>query len=68
MTTAIKNNSLLGNLFGTFFISIEKKLARRSAYNRTLRELNALSERELWDLGLARADIDSVAREASRAI
>lgn len=42
-------------------------LARVRAYFRyreTLNELSRLSDRELEDIGLARADIDSVARTA----
>ena len=34
------------------------------AYRRTVNELNALSSRELADLGIARADIPFVARRA----
>lgn len=33
-------------------------------YNRTVSELNALSNRELADLGILRADIQRVARAA----
>jgi len=35
-------------------------------YNRTVTELQALTNRELADLGIARADITRVAREAAR--
>jgi uncharacterized protein YjiS (DUF1127 family) len=35
-------------------------------YNRTVSELSALSNRELADLGIGRADIERVAREAVR--
>ena len=34
------------------------------AYRRTMSELNALSNRELADLGISRADIPFVARRA----
>ncbi|MBC6408619.1 MAG: DUF1127 domain-containing protein [Rhodobacteraceae bacterium] len=37
-----------------------------SRYRTTLRELNTLSERELNDLGIARADIEGIAREAAK--
>jgi uncharacterized protein YjiS (DUF1127 family) len=44
------------------------KFRRRRAINRaiaeTRRQLGALTDRELLDLGLLRADIDRVAREA----
>jgi uncharacterized protein YjiS (DUF1127 family) len=35
-------------------------------YSRTVNELSALSNRELADLGLARGDIQRIAREAVR--
>ena len=35
-------------------------------YNRTVTELQALTNRELADLGIARADIHRVARDAAR--
>ena len=35
-------------------------------YNRTVTELQALTNRELADLGIARADINRVARDAAR--
>lgn len=41
-------------------------LEKRRAYYRTLSELNGLSDRELADIGISRADIPSVARAAGR--
>lgn len=41
--------------------------ARRVLYRRTVRELGALGDRELADLGLNRGMIQSVARDASAA-
>jgi uncharacterized protein YjiS (DUF1127 family) len=38
----------------------------RDIYRQTYTELSVLSDRDLADLGIARADIDSVAREAAR--
>lgn len=40
--------------------------ARRAAYLQSYRELDALSPRELDDLGIRRADIDAIARESAR--
>ena len=40
-------------------------IARRAVYAQTVRELNALTDRELADLGIARASITTVAREAA---
>ena len=37
---------------------------RRALYSRTAAELGALSDRDLLDLGIARADIRRIAREA----
>ena len=39
----------------------------RKSYRRTYDELNALSERDLTDLGLARADIHDLAKRAAAA-
>jgi uncharacterized protein YjiS (DUF1127 family) len=38
---------------------------RRAVYNRTVRELRALSERDMSDLGIHPAMITEVAREAA---
>jgi uncharacterized protein YjiS (DUF1127 family) len=35
-------------------------------FNRTVSELNSLSERELADLGISRSDIRRIAREAAK--
>jgi uncharacterized protein YjiS (DUF1127 family) len=40
---------------------------KRREFNRTYHELNQLSERELDDLGISRANIASVARSAVNA-
>jgi uncharacterized protein YjiS (DUF1127 family) len=42
-------------------------IRRWQRYNRTVSELNNLSNRELADLGLTRSDIPRVAREAVKA-
>lgn len=42
--------------------SEQRKLARE--YRRTFNELDALRDRELADLGIARADISRIARES----
>ena len=38
----------------------------RRAYYETLRELNGLSDRDLADIGIARADIPAIARETAK--
>ncbi|MFN3642908.1 MAG: DUF1127 domain-containing protein [Gemmobacter sp.] len=48
--------------------SVSLMLRRRRMYLRTMRELNALSTRELADLGLSRSMITRLALEAARAV
>lgn len=48
------------------FETLKTRINAWKRYNRTVSELEALSTRELADLGLGRADIYRVAREASR--
>ena len=45
--------------------AVSSAIARRRVYARTLRELNALSTRELNDLGISASMIREVAREAA---
>ena len=45
--------------------SIRLTLARRRMFGQTLRELSALTDRELSDLGMHRADIRRIAAEAA---
>ena len=47
--------------FGVFHASLARRIARYRAYRKTLAELEALSEHELEDLGLARGTIREVA-------
>ncbi len=44
---------------------VRDALHRRSVYRQTLRELNALTDRDLTDLGLHKANIPAIAREAA---
>lgn len=46
-------------------VEVRAALARRAVYAQTLRELDALTNRELADLALSRTDIARVAREAA---
>lgn len=43
-------------------MKIRQRLANFANYQRTLRELNALDNRQLDDLGITRGDIQNVAR------
>ncbi|PWR03663.1 DUF1127 domain-containing protein [Meridianimarinicoccus roseus] len=42
--------------------------ARRAAFRRTYDELSVLNDRELNDLGISRADISTIARQAASEI
>lgn len=44
---------------------IRAAFAKRAMYNRTFEELNSLSDRELSDLGLVRAQISQIAYETA---
>jgi uncharacterized protein YjiS (DUF1127 family) len=48
------------------FGSLTDRIARYRRYNRTVKELSFLSDRELADLGIHRVDIRRIAREAAR--
>lgn len=47
------------------FAQFGAALARHRVYRRTLDELRQLSDRELADLGISRASIGDIAREAA---
>lgn len=48
-----------------FFAGVSAMVQRRRIYAQTLRELHALSDRELSDLGMHRLAITDIAREAA---
>jgi uncharacterized protein YjiS (DUF1127 family) len=48
------------------FEVLKSRISNWKRYNRTVSELNALSNRDLSDLGISRADINRVARAAVR--
>lgn len=48
------------------FEVLKSRITTWKRYNRTVTELQALTNRELADLGIARADIIRIAREAAR--
>lgn len=45
--------------------AVSRYAARQTAFRQTLNELETLTDRELADLGISRADIRRVAREAA---
>jgi uncharacterized protein YjiS (DUF1127 family) len=48
-------------MFVSFFM---ERLIDAFRSRQALRELSGLSDRELWDIGLVRTDIDSLAHDA----
>jgi len=51
--------------FAALMVGVKDLIARRRVFNQTLFELDQLSDRDLSDLGLSRANIADVAREAA---
>ncbi len=51
--------------FAALVTGVKDLIANRRVFNQTLFELNQLSDRDLSDLGLSRANIADVAREAA---
>ena len=51
--------------FAALAVGLKDEFARRRVFNQTFYELNHLSDRDLSDLGLSRANIADVAREAA---
>lgn len=45
--------------------AIRTRMARRAEYNRVYNELASMSQRDLDDIGIARANIEDIAREAA---
>jgi uncharacterized protein YjiS (DUF1127 family) len=63
MTTLIATADTIG-LTGVaaWLKELNAKRIERAAINRTIKQLSALSDRELWDIGISRGDIYNVAR------
>lgn len=55
----------LGDRIAAALTSIKVAARRRAVYRQTLRELNALSTRDLYDLGIDASMIGRIAREAA---
>lgn len=49
-------------------MGIRQTFKRWTAYQQTVRELAALDNRQLSDLGISRTDIQKIARENARAL
>lgn len=70
--TTTHSNGLLGTFSeGSFQLILQTRLKlaeimrRRAIYRTTYAELNALSDRDLKDLGIARYSIEAVAHDAA---
>jgi uncharacterized protein YjiS (DUF1127 family) len=55
----------LADRFPGFLANLKASFARRAVYMQTVRELDALTDRELADLGISRLDVPTLAREAA---
>jgi uncharacterized protein YjiS (DUF1127 family) len=62
MTTMVVN-AFNWNGFASWYKNKKAVLARDRAYRQTVAELEKLSDRELRDIGINRADIHSIAME-----
>jgi uncharacterized protein YjiS (DUF1127 family) len=65
VTTTKIGSAPRADRFGGLMAGIATALQRRRLYAQTVRELNALTDRELADLGISRLSIADVAREAA---
>ena len=67
----VRRSDLVERVLGTlaqYFETAAERHATRRVYNATLSELDALSNRELADLGLHRSELRRVAWESARGI
>jgi len=55
------SNSGLLKKVAQFFVNLNEQRIQRKQINRTIKELSALTDRELNDMGLTRGDIYTVA-------
>jgi uncharacterized protein YjiS (DUF1127 family) len=62
--TVLRQSRLVARLHGLRDM-LHTVLQQRAVYNRTLQELQALSNRELADLGIHRSEIPRIAAEAA---
>jgi uncharacterized protein YjiS (DUF1127 family) len=63
MTTLIATANTFGFTgVAAWLKELNAKRIQRAQINRTMKQLTALSDRELWDIGISRGDIYGVAR------
>ncbi|MGB8811553.1 MAG: DUF1127 domain-containing protein [Paracoccaceae bacterium] len=63
-STRIAHNGFADRI-SALVASMKTALQRRRVYNQTVRELSALTARELNDLGIARSMVTTIAMEAA---
>ena len=59
--TLTGGNSGLLKTVAQFFVDLNEKRIRRKEIRNTMNQLSALTDRELWDMGITRGDIHSIA-------
>ena len=63
MTTLIMTADRIGlHTFAQWLKELNEKRIERARIKQTTKQLTALSDRELWDIGISRGDIYNVAR------
>jgi uncharacterized protein YjiS (DUF1127 family) len=65
VNTTRANEVSASSRFAGLFAGFSAMIARRRVYDRTVRELSTLTDRELSDLGIVRSLIGAIAREAA---
>ena len=60
-TAADASGNALTNLFARVRSGLEARRVERAKRTQLMRELNSMTDRDLADLGLGRADIDRIA-------
>jgi len=45
---------------------VKSVLRQRAAYNDTCKQLSSMSDRELWDIGISRGEIHSIALDHAK--
>lgn len=63
--TKVANTNGLTKFLAESFDRVKEAYDRRQTYLATRRELTLLTDRELADIGVSRANIDTIAREAA---
>lgn len=62
---SVRKEAGLRAKLSAFFTGMQEARARNAVYRQTIRELNALTSRDLADLGIHRSMISRIAHEAA---